>query len=35
MDISEKFRIKSIDKIYIRDLKNGQIIFELDALKFI
>ena len=34
MDIFEKFKIKSIDKIYVRDLKSGQIVFELDALKF-
>ena len=34
MDIFEKFKIKSIDKIYVRDLKSGQIVLELDALKF-
>jgi hypothetical protein len=34
MNIFEKFKIKSIDKIYIRDLKSGQIILELNTLKF-
>lgn len=34
MNILDKFQIKSIDKIYVRDLKSGQIVFELDALKF-